>query len=292
MPTTTRASVPDLIPEILEEAVQGAFAGLTSVFGTSAVTVNNSMPANNPQTGQRMRGGDTITVPYFDTLGELEDVVEGSGLTAAELTSSAETSTVVHSGKMFEMTYWAQLATNWADPYAEAARQLVVATQRRADKGAQDAGATTPLVRDASGAAINYDAVIDAKLLWGDEQNDIVLMSVHSKVWGDLLKLKDAQGRPLTIDSQREGELPRFAGIPIKVSDRNTVVAGTPNTYQSLLYKAGSVAFWFQGAPRLLTDADISADTVLGAIHVYHTSHRYKRKPDTTRTGVVKLVTR
>jgi hypothetical protein len=290
---TTRANL--IIPEILEEAIQGAFAGMTALDGTGAAVVNNSLPENNPQTGQRIKGGDVITVPYFDTLGELEDVVEGGSLTPATLTMTEEQAAVVHSGKMFEITYWAQLAANYADPYAEAARQLQVAARRRGDKALLDAALTTTLIQDITGATtptINWDATVDAKLKWGDEQEDIVLMSVHSKVYGDLLKLKDADGRPLVVDP-RDGSLPRFNGVPVKVSDRNNKVVDGGGVgvhwYDSLIVKRGALALWYTGTPRFLTDEDISADSLLGALHVYLVGHRYKRRPAETTTGVVKL---
>jgi hypothetical protein len=285
MATTTRADL--IIPEILEEAIQGAFEGMTALNGTGAAIVNGSLPEGS------QRGGDTITIPYFDTLGELEDVTEGDALVPAALTMSDETATVQHSGKMFEITYWAQLAANYADPYAEAARQLRVATERRADAGLITAAATSTLEFDATGETtptIDYDHVVDAKMRWGDEQDDIVLMVVHSKVYGDMLKLKDGDNRPLLLDA-RDGSIPRFGGIPVRVSDRLPVVAGPPATYTSLLLKRGALAFWFNGAPRFLTDQDISVDSLLGAIHVYWAAHRYLRRPGNTRTGVVRLLT-
>ena len=286
MATTTRSNL--IVPEIMQEAVQGEFEGMTALYGTSAAVVNGSLPQTNPNTGQRIRGGDTVTVPYFDTLGELEEVAEGDGLTPAQLTMSDETATVKHAGKMFELTYWANLAANFADPYAEAARQLRVAANRYADQQLLNVAASSPLVFDLSAETdptISYDAVIDTATLWGDEQEEIVLMVVHSHIYADLLKLKGDGGRPL-VQAPTEGQLPRFAGIPVKVSDRVSVNA---DVYDVQIHKRGGSALWFQGAPRFLSDQDISADSELGAIHVYLAPHRYKRRPGETKTGVALL---
>jgi len=83
-----------------------------------------------------------------------------------------------------------------------------------------------------------------------------------------------------------------FAGIPVKVSDRNTVVTGTPNTYETLLMKKGALAFWYNGQPTVEMDRDILADTDIAALHIYWVAHLYRRSVGGTKPGAVKLVTR
>ena len=132
---------------------------------------------------------------------------------------------------------------------------------------------------------ISYDAVIDTATLWGDEQEEIVLMVMHSHIFADLRKLKTNDGVPLVTDP-RDGQLARFAGIPVRVSDR---VGPNGDVYDVQIHKRAGSALWFQGAPRFLSDQDISADSELGAIHVYLAPHRYKRRPGETKTGVAIL---
>jgi hypothetical protein len=55
--------------------------------------------------------------------------------------------------------------------------------------------------------------------LFGDEDADIALAIVHSKVRADLLKTKDTQGRPLFLDAT-QGQITTVSGIPIITSDR------------------------------------------------------------------------
>lgn len=288
MARTVRTDV--IVPEILAEAVQAEFAGATALFGTGAAAVSSTLPG-------AARGGDALKVPYFGLLGELDDVNEGTALTPQKLTMTSETAVVQHSGKAFEITEWAQMAAAFADPYAEAARQLRVAVTRRADKALIDVAVTTGLEKNVAAAAagtpvtILYDHVVDAKLLWGDEQSDIALLAVHSKVLGDMLKLKDSQGRPLLTDA-REGELPRFLGIPTIVSDRLPIdTTITPNRYTSILAKRSALAFWFNGTPEVQTDKDILIDSRVAAVHVYWLAHRYSRVAGGTLTGAVKLIT-
>ena len=290
MAVTKRSDL--IIPEILQEAVKGAFEGVTALWGTGAAKVASTLPGS-------VKGGDTVTVPYFGLLGELDDVAtEGDALVPAKLTMTSETATVQHSGKAFEITSWAQMAA-FGDPYAEAARQMKEAVIRRADKALIDKAAGTPLVKDVYNAStpktLDWDTMVDAKLLWGDEQDGIALLVVHSKVFGDLLKLKDGQGRPLLTDPG-EGKLPRFVGVPVAVSDRMPVLseyggAGTPDAYTSLIVKRGALAFWFNGTPTVETDKDILADSLVAAIHVYWVAHLYSRMPGSTKPGAVKIIT-
>lgn len=286
MATTKRSDL--VIPELLQEAIQAEFAGRTILAGTGAAIINSTLPGS-------ARGGQIVTVPYFNSMGEMEDLPnEGDALTPVKLSMSEETATTSHSGKAVELTYWAQLAASYADPYGEAARQFRIITERRVDLALFDrATASLPsdYVLDRSGShTITYDDVVDAQLLWGEEFQNIVFMTVHSKVYGDMLKLKDTTGRPL-LTLPTNNDVARFAGVPIAISDKNTKSADGSPKYTSLLLKAGAVVFWYNSTPRVLTDKDILADTDVLAIHMYYATHRYLRQPGSTKPGVVKLIT-
>lgn len=286
MPATTRSDI--VIPELLVEAVRGAFAGMQALNGTPAAIVKTGLPGDK-------RGGDKVEIPYFGTLGELEDIAEGEPLTITKLSATKEEALVQRAGKAFETTHWARLASRPEDdPYEEAARQIVEATQRRADKALIDAAVAAGadlLVHDVTAAAggankFTYDVMVDAKMKWGDEQDDIVLIGMHSATYGQLLKLKDTTGRPLLTDPVADGQLPRFTGIPVKVSDRFPVDG---DTYTTLLFKRGAVVFWFNENPRIETDREPRTDTDLLVTNIYFAAHRYKRLPGATKSGVVAI---
>lgn len=277
-----------IVPEILEEAVQGAFtSGMKALYGSPAAIVNGSLPGDK-------RGGDTVKIPYFGSLGELEDVAEGVALTPVALSMTDEEAAVQRAGKAFSMSNWAQIAAAYADPYKEAARQIVEGVARRADKALLDVAvaALAPMTLDEYDAGtpvtLNYDQLIEGKMLFGDEQDDIALLAVHSKTYGDLLKIKDSTGRPLLTDPVAGG-LQRFGNIPIIVSDRVAPDGSSPAKYTSLVLKRGSLVFWYNGTPSVKTDDDILTDETVAAIHVYFAAHRYTRLPGHAKGGVVIL---
>jgi hypothetical protein len=275
-----------VIPELLQEAIQAEFAGRTILAGSGAAVINTTLPGGAV-------GGDTIKVPYFNSLGEMEDLPnEGDALTPVKLTMSDETATVRHSGKAVELTHWSQMAASYADPYGETARQFRVITERRVDKALLDQaalGLPGAFVKTVA-HTITYDDMVDTQVLWGDEDDGTVFMTVHSKVWADMLKLKDSTGRPLLV-LPTDNEVARFAGVPIRKSDKNTKIVGSPDTYVSLMFKANSLVFWYNEAPAVLTGEDILAHTDVLAIHMYYVTHRYLRMPGGTKPGVIKLVT-
>lgn len=276
------------VPEMLEDAIRGTFAGMTVMAGTGAAILKTGMPAGKANVGEE------IKVPFFDNIGELEDLAaDGDALTPRGITDSKETATVKHSGIAIQATWWAQAASA-SDPYAEMAKQVQEALRRRIDKALIDtanAAGTGLLTKDVYSAGtprtIDYDLTVDGRLLWGDEAENIAALVTHSKVVGDIYKLKDSTGRSMFVDGT-EIALPRFAGAPVFQSDRIAASSDSPAKYTTLMIKRGSLVFWV-GEVHLLTDKDILADTDVAALHVYWACHRYKRHPSGTKCGVVKL---
>jgi hypothetical protein len=232
--TATTTDSRDFDVQQFTDTVQGVFAGKNAFMGSplaaqGAVIVRDSMPF-----GRDFIGND-ITMPYFGVIGDFADVNEDTTTTPAALSTKSETATVGHSVLAFEVTRWAQhSAPSDADPYVEAARQVLESATRKMDSLIVTAAAATPLVASYYSATtpvyLDWDAVVDSRAKWGDRQSDIVAMLVHSRTEADLRKLRDNQGRPLLLDSQRDGDLTRFCGIPLVVSDRLPLTGSSMGT--------------------------------------------------------------
>lgn len=276
------------IPEVLADAVAGAWPDRIALLGTDAVVESRTLPGG-------VKGGDTIKVPYFGALGEFETVAEGAALTPAKLTMTTEEAVVQRAGKLFEVTTWASMAAMYADPYAEATRQILEGARRAFDRALVDAAASTRgggvQTVDASSGTISYDAIVDALAAFGENEDSVAAVVMHPKVLNDLRKAKSSDGTPLFLNPQ-DGGRPRVLGLPIIVSRRAPVISGNPNTYVTLFVRRGALALWYNGTPSIETDKDIASDTLLAAVNVYFVAHRYSRLPGDTDPVVVRLVTR
>jgi hypothetical protein len=211
-------------PEILMESVKGAFIGVQVFEGTGAAVVSSTLPGG-------LRGGNTVTVPYFGFAAELEDVAEGVALTARGFGNSTETATVSRSGAKYQITQWAQLTKQYADPYGKASDDLVEATRRRWDKKLIDvskADLPTSMTVDVYDADeptyFDSDLLADGEACFGDEADAIEMIVIHPKVRTTLRKAKDANGN-LLYTPAGGGKLATFMGYPLKVSERAPLVA-------------------------------------------------------------------
>lgn len=283
MPVTKSSNL--FVPEIFEQHIRGGVAGVKVMRDTGAAIFKTGMRAGSEQIGQE------IKIPYFNHIGELDDVAQGDALTPTLLSDSTELATVNHSGKAFEVTRWG--ASQPSDPYAEGARQMTEAVARRADKALIDVAMSptswSSYTKDVHSAStpvtMSYDLIVDSKFLFGDEQDDIAAMVVHSLTARDMYKVKDATGRPLLVEGPA-GSLPRLQplGIPVFITDRATV---NGSAYYSAILKRNSLIFWINENPSIKEDSDILADTEVAAVHIYWAAHRYKRLDGRSKPGVV-----
>lgn len=283
MAVTRRSDI--IIPEVLAESMPGAFAGARLLAGTGAVSVNPTLRAG------RAAVGDSIKIPKFNTIGEMQDIPEGGAASVQSLTQGSELATVQHSAIAIGIGEWAQIA-GASDPYAEARRQIMIAVQRKLDAKLIEEARTTTLslnrynLGGGLDGTLNYDMGADAMGLFGDEseEGDFVMWGVHSKTKTDLRKTKDSTGRALLSD--QEGSLSRFMGVGVVQSDRITPdTSVSPTRYESLLLKRGCLAAWINPDMGILEDRDILADDVVMAFHLYYCVHLYLRAPNSTYCG-------
>jgi hypothetical protein len=286
MATTTKNNV--IIAEILVDAVKGGFVGMEVFGGTGAAILKIGMTAGRGSAGQ------SIKIPYFDDIGDAEELInDGDALTPALLSETEEVSTVRHFGKAVEVTRWAQSGVG--NPYDEAKGQLLDVFKRRIDlsliEAAKDATGWTSFINDVSGTGaglITPDAIIDTLSVFGDESDNLAALAVHSKVFADIVKMKDASGRPIVDISLA---VPRYTplNIPIVKSDRLTATA---TVYPSLLLRKGALVAWINENVSIKEDSDILTDSDVLAVHLYGATHRYLRMGGKTKPGVAILKTK
>lgn len=224
-----------LDPQILVDHVKGEFSGKNAFLGSilvssGAVLISGTMPGR----GQRAIG-KTIEIPYFGTIGRFQPNPDGNSVTPSKLAQMSEEAVIERSSLAVETSAWAQgigaTAPELGDPYAEGARQAMVQAEREMDRQITEKFGATPLVNDVyvSGAPayLDHRLMVRSKAYWGDDQDGIVAMLIHSQVEADLAEQSDSNGRPLLVQSQEEGKPTRFAGVPLLVSDRVPLTGST-----------------------------------------------------------------
>ena len=275
MAVTTTSNV--IIPEVLAAMIAAEIPGQLALAGSDAVTVLDNLKGGP---------GNTIKIPRWGTIGDFTEVAEGNAMPVVNIAATAATATVKKFARGVEVTDEALLAS-YDDPLKEVARQFARYAARAADRELITAAETSTLLHTASGT-ITLNDIVDAIGKWNDASVNISGLVVHSKVYRDLIKLAEFKTLTQKADSVIEkGVVGMVYGVPIRVSDAITTVAGSPNSYRNLLLKKGALGLWYQRNMNVETERDtIKRTTVITADSIFATA-MFQDNP----LPVVKLVT-
>ncbi len=285
MPTTARSDL--ILPDILAEEVIKGFTGMNALDGTGVVTMNPGLQAGPSEVG------NTVTVPFFDSIGEAEEVTENGALTPVKMTQSSETATVVRFGKAVSIGGLAKRAKDTGkDPYQIASAAILEMIRRKVDSLAIDRlvsrAVSASLVYDGSAATASVTDIIQALKGFGDEldSNELALWIMNSKPYWDAASLADSTGRALFVPAQGE-RLAMISGAPVRMSNKSNLLVGTtPAQYYSLACKRGAVACWFNENVSVEIERDALADTDVLIVNAYAVVHAYSVMPNGTKPGV------
>jgi len=267
-----------IIPEVLAAMIGAEIPGQLALAGSDAVTVLDNLKGGP---------GNTIRIPRWGTIGDFTEVAEGNPMPVVNIAATAATATVKKFARGVEVTDEALLAS-YEDPLKEVARQFARYAARAADRELIAAAETSTLQHVAAGT-ITLNDIVDAIGRWDDASNNISALVVHSKVYRDLIKLAEFKTLTQKADQVIErGVVGMVYGVPIRVSDAITTVAGTPNTYRNLLLKKSALGLWYQRNMTVETERDsIKRTTVITADSIFATA-MFQGNP----LPVVRLVTR
>ncbi len=275
MAVTTTSNV--IIPEVLAAMISAEIPGQLALAGSDAVTVLDNLKGGP---------GNTIKIPRWGTIGDFTEVAEGNAMPVVNIAATAATATVKKFARGVEVTDEALLAS-YDDPLKEVARQFARYAARAADRELITAAEASTLLHTAP-ATITLNDIIDAIGKWNDASVNISGLVVHSKVYRDLIKLAEFKTLTQKADQVIEkGVVGMVYGVPIRVSDAITTVAGSPNTYRNLLLKKSALGLWYQRNMNVETERDtIKRTTVITADSIFATA-MFQDNP----LPVVKLVT-
>ena len=293
MATTARSDLID--HQILAEEVVKGVAGMNGLDGSGVIVMNPGLQAGPDEVG------NTVTVPYFDSLGEAEEVAENGALTPVKMTQSSESGTVVRFGKAVSIGGLAKRSRRTGlDIYTVASSMILTMLKRKVDALALDRLAaravSASMVYDGSAANVSTTSIVGTYKLFGDEiegNGDVALWVMNSKVYWDAAVLADSTGRPLFTPALGD-RLGSLNGVPTRMSDKSNlqVAATSPQQYHSLLCKRASVAVWMNENVSIEIERDGLADTDVLIVNAYAVVHAYGTMPGGTKPGVASMKTR
>lgn len=244
----------DLInPEVLADAISAELPA-TIRFTPYAVT-------DNTLTGQP---GDTITRPKYGYVGPAEDLTEGVPMDTSKMSMTTTQVTVKEAGKAIEVTEKAVI-TNVTGTLEEAKKQL---TKAMADKVEIDYLATlgTSLLTSTAGAE-TPGAILDAIDVFGDEDEQSLVLFVHPKDYTKLVKNLFAVGGSTQETAVTKAQVSELVGVKDIVKTKR-LAEGT-----SYLQKFGAVEIVNKKKVNLETDYDILARTHVLAANAHYTTN-------------------
>lgn len=243
-----------VIPEVMASALEQKMIDLIKL--TPLAVVNTDL------VGQ---GGDTITVPYYEYIGDATDLAEGVAGDTDVLSASTKTATVKKIFKAVEITDEA-LLSNFGNPLNEVEKQIALALASKVEADcftALEAGRAI----DMSTVEISTVAISDAVIKAFGEDYDGVYMFITPKQYH---KIRTEEGFVHIANGQAvmTGHVGEVYGTQIVVSNR---VDETKN----IMLKAGGLQIALKREVQVETDRDILKKTTVISADRHFTAFIY-----------------
>jgi len=196
------------------------------------------------------QAGNTVTLPYFEYIGDAETVAEGTDIPIEKLSTKTKSVTITKIGKGVQLTDEA-LLSGYGDPLGEGVRQIVVSISSKVDNQLLEAlDGNTRNVYTPS-AKLTVDDIPKALALFGEHIDGQKALVVDSDFYAELLNVKSwVPASDLAADMVVRGSAGMAFGANIIVSNR---VKGK-NFY---IVKPGALAVYMKRDTLVETDRDI-----------------------------------
>lgn len=279
---TATASTDLYIPEVWEDLAQASFTGRT-ILAQAALTDDKLVG----------KPGDEVSFPKWNTLGELDDLVELVPIETEAMSQSATKAKIKEAGKGVEISDTADLV-GLGNPQDEAIRQFGILAARKIDADLYAAAVATitggvtysdgttatdskPLIFNAgAGVNIGWDPLVDASGVFGDdwEPSDFSGLYINSAERGRIMKdddfIRANQGAGNNTLIQR-GLIGDINGVSVFVTNRVPAA-------KSLLLKKNSLGLKYKRRPIVEQDRDILKRSTVVTTNMHYATHRINDK--------------
>jgi hypothetical protein len=206
-------------------------------------------------------GGDTITIKRFGEDTVADEVNDGSTSVAGKIASVSDVGVVLHRKRVrgVDDVVKAALGTGDSDAVnAEIAKTQAYYWTKMSEQALVNvfvglfddtAGILKDTNRIVGNSPANFNGVVDAMALLGDNMNDLSIMITSSKAWANLTKEVGAKANYIAItgpDGKIEAQ-PFYDGRRVLLTDQMPkVTIGVIDYYPIILARPASIAFAYQ----------------------------------------------
>lgn len=184
------------------------------------------------------RPGDTITVPYYEYIGDAVDVAEGEEIVPTKLVTDKKQKKVKKVAKAVELTDEAVLS-GFGDPIGNAEKQLLQSVAAKVDNDCLTELLTTKNIYTGT-SKLTAAGIIEAVDKFGEEDYAPKVMFIHPLQHGQLLKDMTNYQAISAGEALVEGVVAKFAGVQIVVSNKVKLNDGGTD-YENVIVKPGAL---------------------------------------------------
>ena len=257
-----------IVPEVFAQLVREKIAGKVKV----------AQCAENLGAIVDKEVGETITFPVWKYIGDAEDIIPGTAMTAVEMeqtSSTAEIKMIAAKGvKVFDYDNMTALGR----ALEEGANQQAEAIARKLDTDLIADAKTTAFKKQlANKGVVTEDELLDCLALYGDDRDtaDFHAIVAHSAFAKSFYKMEGFVKKDITYVADGNGivvngVIGSYMGIPVVLSDR---LYDNTNAEGFLLFiKKGSLGFMPKEVPFVETERNASTrSTTVYTSQVYAT---------------------
>lgn len=219
--------------------------------------------------------GDTVEIPFYKYIGDMEALTEGTPMTATQLKTGKKSYKISGYGKTVELTKEA-IQSGFGDPVGDLTEQLQGSAANTIDAKIPEIIAKEIVDGESSGDYLNYepttaepisyDLIVDASTLFGqDEDGGVVVISPEQRT-----ELRKAKVLENVEAGERlvSGVIGKLAGYQVVVS--KSIGKDTDGNYVNFLMQKDAVTVYFkQEAEVGVMAKDAAARVIEVAADVY-----------------------
>lgn len=213
------------------------------------------------------RPGNTITLPYFNYIGDATEVAEGNDITVSKLTESTTTVTISKIGKGVQITDEAVLS-GYGDPIGESVKQIAMSMASKVDNDCQTALAGNTTNVHTITAALTADDIADALVKFGEDIEGSKVILIDPTAYATLRKADDwLPASEIAAETIMRGTVGMIHGCQVVVTNRiKGTTESTKTTTNFFIVKPGALAIYLKRDVMVETDRDIiNKSTVITA---------------------------